>query len=642
MRRNPDELLTVATQEAKTQGKGNLKIFFGCAPGVGKTYSMLEDAALLRGKGLDVVIGVVETHKRADTEKLTAGFEVLVPLDVEYRHKLLKEFNIDAALARHPALIIMDEMAHTNAIGCRHEKRWQDIKELLDRGIDVYTTLNIQHVESLNEIVMQITGIAVREVVPDALIEQAHTIKLVDLSPVDLLKRMQEGKVYFAAQAELAMQSFFKKSNLIALRELALRYTAELINSEIELQRLNVTAQAPWISSERLLVYLDPHESSPKLIHVARRMASRLQAEWIVAYVEKNTLQKYLRLAEQLGAETIQLNGNNLVKELIGYAETRKVTKILLSKPKTSFWKNLFFANFARKLIEQSDRIEMYFVSQTDALKEEEAPSTPVKPKLHSHISSYLIASLYILVMTGINFLLYPILESDNLIMLYLLVVVLVASRGQRGPAVWASCLSVILYDFCFIPPRFSFAVTDVEYFLTLAVMLVIGQVISYLAVLAREKTLIARARERYTAELHGLSKKLASRRGINDLLNISTQYLSHNFSSDVMMLLSDDQKILSVYAYSGRNYISDKEKSVAQWVFDLKQIAGLGTETLPSSEAIYIPLQGIKEIIGVMRIKPQKSVTTFSGEQIRLFEACARQIALSLEVERLYRTAHN
>lgn len=645
-RPNPDELLTLAQEQETAQDRGKLKIFFGAAPGVGKTYTMLQDAKLRRQEGIDVVLGIVESHGRPETKKLIEDFELLPRLELNYRGKVLEEFALDQALARHPAIIIVDEMAHSNVEGSRHRKRWQDIKELIDRGIDVYTTLNVQHVESLNDIVAQITGVRVQETVPDSIIDEANIIELVDLSPDDLLRRMDEGNVYIAEQAKLATQNFFRKSNLVALRELALRFTAERVNSDLQLQRISRDKENIWATTDRLLVCISSHEDSSRLVRATRRLAVRLQAEWTAIYVESSqasanqaeqqNVYKNLRLAEQLGAQTTVITGLDVIEEIIEYAHLHNITKIIIGKSFQPRWKTWLFGSLVDKLVQRSKNIDIYIIhdKQTSAVRK-----TKHEPIRKATFHSYMLATIIVAAISAFCLSMTHYMHNSNIIMLYLLGVVLIATRGRRGPATWASIISVVAYDFLFIPPRFSFVITDVQYIVTLAVMLGVSQLISYLTVIAKEQTLAARARERYLSELNNLDKQLSSTWGLTELLKVGTRYLSDILDAEVSALVPDDKKQLYIIASAPTNarpLMSEKENSVAQWVYELGQPAGLGTETLPYSEALYLPLIGTKNTIGIIRLKPNRRIEAFHSEEIRLIEACINQIANAIEVDYL------
>ena len=648
-RPNPDDLLALAQQQESEQARGKLKIFLGAAPGVGKTYTMLQDAQRQRAAGLDVVIGIVESHGRAETQALFQGFELLPRLACAYRGKILEEFDLDAALARHPALVIVDEMAHTNAADCRHEKRWQDIKELIDRGIDVYTTLNVQHIESLNDIVAQITGIRVQETVPDSIIEQAHTIELIDLPPDDLLKRLQEGKVYFPEQAKLALKGFFSKANLVALRELALRFTAEQVNAEVQSQRLELQRDTLWTTSERLLVCVGADESSAKLIRAARRMASRLQAEWTAVYVQSPRLRlteaqeqqahKNLRLAEQLGAQTAVISGRDIVKEIIAYAQMHNVSKIVIGKQIRPRWKDLLFGSLVDELVRHSNNIDLYIIREDTPRRKFNFWQQRTRK---SSFGSYVIATGVIALITGCCLWLYPRIENINIIMLYLMAAVCFSLLGRRGPAFFAGVLSIACLAFFFLPPRFNFSIDDVQYLFTLFVLLLISQIISHLTVFAQEKTAMLRARERYLSELYNLSKQLAATWGMQNLLSIGSQYVAEILDADVTALVANAERQLYVKAYSNETepVLTEKEMSVAQWAYDLGQPAGLGTETLPHSKALYLPLIGGQRTIGVLSIQPHVAIDAFDSEAMRLLQACATQIAAAVEVSYLQEEA--
>lgn len=643
-RLTPEKLLARAQKEALKELKGKLKIFFGAAPGVGKTYAMLEDAKGRLDEGLDVVAGVVESHGRIDTDQLLQQLEKLPLQTIDYRGKNYVEFDIDKALARSPALILVDEMAHTNIPGARHTKRWQDIKELLDRGIDVYTTLNVQHVESLNDVLLQITGVKVHETIPDSILDLADTIELIDLPPDDLLKRLQEGKVYLSQQAELARENFFRPGNLTALRELALRYTAEQVNTQVLLHRQGQAAEQIWPTSERLLVCVGPGEGSAKLIRSARRMAANLHVDWITVFVdsprlhlsenERKSAMQNLRLSAELGAEAQTLTGQDLVKEIINFARERNVTRILMLKKITSRWRDFIFGSLVDELIRHSGEIEIFIVPAEENIKEQRRI---FNLNITASWMDYLQAIVIVMLCTVVNFLLYPYLQVSNLIMVYLIGVVAVAAKGQQGPAILSSFLSVLTFDFFFIPPQFSFAVSDVQYFITLIVMLLVSQLISHLTIVIKRQAQLSRLHARRTSAMYSLSRKLATQRGIDQVLQIAVKFISELFDSDVYAIMPDENKQLVIRA--GSTYIHEldsKEQSIAQWVFELGQPAGLGTQTLSYSRALYLPLTGVDWTVGVLRIEPKDASRFDASESMHLLETCVHQIALALEVDRL------
>src|SRR5262245_14883651 len=537
-RRDPEAFLERARQEEARRARGKLKVFFGAAAGVGKTYAMLEAAREQRVAGVDVVAGVVETHKRAETEALLAGLEILPPRQIEYHGTTLKEFDLDAALARRPTIILVDELAHTNAPGSRHAKRWQDVHELLDAGINVYTTVNVQHLESLNDVVAKITGIVVRETVPDSVLEQADEVELVDLPPDDLLQRLKEGKVYVPEQAREAIQNFFRKGNLIALRELALRATAERVDAQMRVYMREHAIEKVWPAAERLLVCIGPSPFSARLVRTARRMAERLGAEWIVAYVEtpgqlrlppevRDRVIQTMRLAEQLGAETVTLTGQRMSDEILAFAPAKNVTKIVIGKPARTFWKRILAGSIVDALVDGSGDIDVYVTSG----ERETEPPAKVRPRrIASEWAGYVEGAAVIAIATGLAWSMFPFFDRANLVMAYLLGVILVAMRRGRAPSLFASLLSVAAFDFFFVPPFFTFAVSDTQYVVTFVVMFVVALVISRLTIRVRDQAEAARQREQRTAALYAISRELAATRSVDDLLQISVRHIADVF----------------------------------------------------------------------------------------------------------------
>lgn len=645
-RPNPDALLRRVEQEIRQEKSGKLKIYLGAAPGVGKTYSMLQDALTQRARGLDIVVGVVESHGRHEIESLLAQFEILPKQTIDYRGKTLSEFDLDHALKRSPQLILVDEMAHTNVPGLRHNKRWQDIRELLNRGIDVYTTLNVQHIESLNDDVAQIIHAPIKETVPDFMLLIADTIELVDLPPEDLLKRLQEGKVYYPQQAELAKEHFFRKGNLIALRELALRITAEFVGAQVLLFRQGKHIQYIWPTREKILVCVGAGPESKKLIRAACRNAIRLKAEWIAVYVDRTQFQtserdlnsaiQNLRLADQLGAaETRVLTGFDVVKEIINFAHDQNITQIMIWKHIRPRWKSIFRRSLADELVRNSGEIDVYIMTGTKTPQTVPQAQTPTV-KQSPPWSIYAIAIVIVALATFINCTLYPYWKAANVIMVYLLGVMLVALFGKIGPSILASFLSVLAFNYFFIPPFYVIGVSDVQYFFTLVVMLIVTQVISHLTILTRRQAEAARSIEQQTSALYTLSRRLANTRGIDKLLETGSRYIDEVFHSETVALLPSSDHHLKIHSLSNpERTLNEKEMGIAQWVHEMGQVAGWGTDTLPFSNAIYMPLLASHGCIGVLRVEP-RTKRLLSPEQMRLLEACANQIALAVEVDRL------
>jgi two-component system sensor histidine kinase KdpD len=658
-RPDPQALLARVQAEEARAARGRLKIFFGAAPGVGKTYAMLAEARALRAAGREVLVGVVETHGRAETEALLADLEVLPRQAVAYRGVELREFDLDAALERRPALLLVDELAHTNAPGARHSKRWQDVQELLAAGVSVFTTLNVQHLESLNDVVAQITGVVVRETVPDSLVEQADEIELVDLPPEELLERLRAGKVYLPQQAEQAGRHFFRKGNLIALRELALRRTAERVDAQMEHYRRDQAIAEPWPAHDRLLVWLDLGPLGPRLVRAARRMAGRLRSDWIVAYVEqpdharqpepaRDQLTQTLRLAQQLGAEVVTLSGASPSEALLAYARTRNVAKILVGKSQRPRWRELVFGSPVDELIRHSGVIDVYVISG-EADEQPPAPSLALEPS--SPARAYVWAAAVVVCCTLLAELAHPTFELTNLVMFYLLGVLLVALRIGRGPAIVASVLSVASFDFFFVQPYLTFVVSDSQYLLTFAVMLSVALVISTLTTRLRQQAEGAIAREQRTAALYRLSRELAAVRSIEQVLAAVVQMVSETFGSAVVLLLPVREGRLQPWGTATGwwgSQISEpmvfapdaRDRGVAQWVYERGELAGLGTSTLPSAGGVYVPLRAAHGTVGVLGLKPRVGRQRLTPEQQALLDAFASQTALAIERIRLVQEA--
>ncbi|MCS6305562.1 MAG: sensor histidine kinase KdpD [Nitrospira sp.] len=644
-RPDPDALLKRVQADEARRVEGKLKIFFGANPGVGKTYAMLEAAHQQRHDGVDIVIGIVETHGRVETQALVNGLEEVPRRAVEYRGTVLQEFDLDAALARCPTIILIDELAHSNASGLRHTKRWQDVLELLKAGITVYTTVNVQHIESLNDVVAQITGVRVRETVPDSVLERADDVELIDLPPDDLLQRLKDGKVYVPEQIQHAIHNFFAKGNLIALRELALRRTAERVDQQMEVYRRDHAVVRTWPAAETIMVCVNMKSRGPRLIRAARQMAADLHAKWIAVYVqlprhlglpqsERDRLVQTLRLAEQLGAETVTLSGENVAQELLNYARSRNATKIIVGKPVRSWWKEWVFGSVVSELVHQSGEIDIYVITGAAG---EGQPLVRRTLRSTGDPSGYAYALAGVLIATAVDWLMFPYFATANLIMMYLIAVVAVAIGWGRGPSVAASVLSVATFDFFFAPPHFSFAVSDIQYLLTFGVMLAVALVISNLAVRLQQQAELARYRERRTGVLYAMSRDLAIHRGTGMLAQLAVKHLRNAFDAQVAVFLADADKRVQLQRGELLFFELDpKETGVAQWVFDHNERAGLGTDTLPGASALYLPLVGSSGAIGVVAVRPQDLGLLLDPEQLHLLESLVNQVALAIERTRL------
>jgi two-component system sensor histidine kinase KdpD len=640
-RPDPDALLERVREEETRRTRGRLKVFFGAAAGVGKTYAMLVEAQERRAAGVDVLVGYVEPHARPETLALLEGLEQLPLRAVEYRGTRLLEFDLDAALARRPMLVLVDELAHTNAPGSRHPKRWQDVLELLGAGIDVYSTCNVQHLESLNDVVAKITGIRVRETVPDSVLEGADEVELVDLPPDDLIQRLREGKIYVPQQAERAVEKFFRKGNLIALRELALRTTAARVDAQMDVYRRDHAIPTPWPVTERILVCVSPSPFAASVVRAARRMAAGLRAEWVVAYVEtpaqarlpeseRNRAAQHLRLAEQLGAETVTLTGHSVADEVVAYARQKNVSKIVIGKPAGSRWRELLRGSVVNDLVRKSGDSDVYLITG-----EREAPRPAAAPPRPSPIDwpGYALAVGVVALCTGISALAFSYLEPVNLAMVYLLGVVLIATRFGRGPSILTSILGVAAFDFFFVPPYLSFAVSDSQYLVTFTAMLLTATVISTLTVRLRERAQLARERERRTAALYAVSRELARTRGVDELVRVAVRHIGDVFSSEGGVLLPDAAGRLTPRGSARPAAATDaSEGGVSQWVFEHGQMAGLGSDTLPGARALYLPLVASRGTIGVLWVQPGNPEALAAPEQLHLLETFAAQTALAIE----------
>jgi len=638
-RPDPDRLLKRAQAEESRRGK--LKIFFGAMAGVGKTYSMLEAARHRKKEGLDVVAGYVETHKRVETEALLEGLEVLPRKTISYKNVDLPEFDIDAALKRNPSLILVDELAHTNAPGSRHLKRWRDVEELLAAGIDVYTTLNVQHCESVNDVVTQVTGIVVRETVPDTFIEKADEIELVDLPSEDLLKRLKEGKVYLGPQAEQAAQNFFQPGNLIALRQLALRYTAKNVDTQMRNFKGLHSISKIWNVGERFLVCISESPSAVNLIRAARRIASEIGAPWTVGYVEsvslrhtearKKRVSEMLHFAEKLGAEVVTLSGQDVSDELIAFARANNITKLIIGKPKRTRWQEWISGSIVNDLARKCGEIDLYVISG-----DRQALFIPSKLTAHARAFSWKNAFLALCVValcTGINLPLARHLEPVNLVMTYLFGVVWIAFRYGKRISFIASLLSVLTFDYLFTRPYFTFTMSDSQDIFTFAAMALISFLISSLTNRMRQQTEALRVREDRNRILYELLQDLAKTSTPNGLFQALIHHVRNYFKLPVVIFTPDPRKELSVRVEKLEGHeLLPNERAVAQWVYEHKQMAGQGSETLPSAQGLYLPLSGLERALGVLGVFPKDKNPFTNPEQLHLLQMLVNQTALAVE----------
>jgi len=633
-RPDPDKLL----EQAATPHRGKLKIFFGACAGVGKTFAMLSEAQRLRAQGLDILIGVAETHGRQETAALLAGLATQPSRRIHHRGRLVTEFDLDAALARRPALILMDELAHSNAPGSRHPKRWQDVEELLEAGIDVFTTVNVQHLESLNDVVSGVTGIQVRETVPDPFFDAADEVVLVDLPPDDLRQRLHEGKVYIAGQAERAIEHFFRKGNLIALRELALRRTADRVDDQMRAWRDRQGEEKVWHTRDAILLCIGHGSGNEKLVRTAARLAAKFGSVWHAVYVETPQLHRLpenqrrailsaLRLAQELGAETATLAEQAEDKAILRYAREHNLGKIVIGR--RSHRRGFNRDTFADRLAQRAPDLDLLIVALDDkpaALPAKTPDNRAFTEKWRIQLRGCLVAVLLCALITFIANQWLPDFDAANLVMIYLLGVVIVALFYGRWPSVLATVINVVSFDLFFIAPRGTLAVSDVQYVLTFAVMLAVGLLIGNLTAGVRYQARIARYREQRTRHLYEMSKALAVGRTPQDIAHTSQQFIHSTFHARSLILSPDREGALRpLTPVSG---MTPWDEAIARWSFDKGQPAGAGTDTLPGVPYLILPLQHQ----GVAIVEPSNLRQLMIPEQQRLLETFTLLVANALE----------
>ncbi len=650
-RPDPDALLARVQREEAKAKRGKLKVFLGATAGVGKTYAMLSEAREEKARGTDVVIGVVETHGRSETAALIEGLERVPTREVWHNGAILKEFDLDAALARKPSLILVDELAHTNAPGSRHPKRWQDVEELLAAGIDVCTTLNVQHLESLNDIVGQITGIRVWETLPDKVFEEADEVELVDLPPDELLERLHEGKVYVPEQALRAAENFFRKGNLIALRELALRRTAERVDAQMRDYRETRGIRAAWPAAERVLVAVGPGSDAEHLVRAARRLAAGLDAEWTALYVEtpqllrlpeahRDRILSALRLAEELGGKSVVVGGGDVPSEVLGFARAQNVTRILVGRPHRRGWRKWLVGSTADRIIAGAPDVDVVVIgaearpatlAAAVIARTREALGVP-RPKKRRW-PRYLAGVAAPAVVTIIGTAVQGAFELSNVVMVYLLGVVATAIFFGHGPSILASVLSVAAFDFFFVAPYFTFAVADTQYIVTFVVMLSVGLIISNLAARVRLQARIAGYREQRASALYEMSRELAATDSLQSIVGIAVKHVNEIFMSQVVVLLPDSTgRVRYPRGESIFGSLHGADLTIAQWAYDHGQSAGLGTDTLAGSDTHFVPLRTSNKAIGALALLPVNPRRIFVPEQRHLLDTFAGQIALAIE----------
>lgn len=664
-RPDPADLLIDARRAQQRLGRGRLKVFFGAAPGVGKTYSMLGAVQRLGRDGIDVVIGLVETHGRTETEQMLLGLDILPRQSVEYRGQdgaaapvALREFDLEAALARKPEILVLDELAHTNAPGSRFEKRWQDVQELLSAGINVYTTLNVQHIESLSDVVAQITGVPVRETVPDSVVDEADEVELVDLPPEALLERLKAGRVYVPESIRAATESFFRQGNLTALRELALRRTAQWVDRQMREYKRGKGIRAIWPAAERILVAVSPSPSSGRIVRAAKRMATGLHADLLAVHVEtprsaglaardRDRVNHTLRLAESLGAETLAITGSDAATELVTLARSRNVNKIVVGKTGQSRIREAIFGSFVNNLLRLSGDIDVYVIrgdsdadlSNAEGIGRGAGQRQRRLKTLQSRALQYTKSLGVVTACSLLGLVVFGKIDLANIAMLYLAGVVIAAVWLGRGPSVLAAVLGVAAFDFLFVAPRLDFAVSDVQYLWTFAVMLVVGLLIANLTTRLRTLADKARDRERRSSLLYAMSRELSAARDHREVATVSARHLHDTFDCDAAVLVPEAihgaLSLATIGTAGSPDWMDNeggRERGVARWSFDHGKPAGIGTRALPGSTGRYQPLATMQGKIGVLALRPRQGEFLESTPQQLLFDTFVNQIALAME----------
>lgn len=641
--RNPEEFLRRIheEEECKTNnGKGHLKIFLGFCAGVGKTYHMLEETRQAVKSGINAVIGVVETHGRKETQALLDGLTIIPRKKTEYNGISLDEMDIDKILELKPELVIVDELAHTNVPNSRHEKRYQDVEELINAGINVFSTLNIQHIESQIDVVQQITHVKIHETVPDTILEMADEVELVDLTSEKLLERLHEGKVYIPEKAKQATQKFFRKGNLLALRELALRYTAKCVDEDVLSYKQRFDIKTPWSVCARLLVGFSGSPTSERLLRMTHRMASDMGADWFAVYVQsakqqievneraRNQLDKNIRLAEELGAKVVSLSGNIIADEIINFAKENNITLIVAGLSQRSRVEEIFKGSVLNELTKKSGPIDVLIVGNDNKPK----PISKVFKIQKEDYRPYLVSFLMVAAIIILGWHVRSWGEPLNVAMFLLLPVIISSILWETRVGLFTALVAVGLFDFFLIPPYLTFRVADVRYMPSFFVFIIISLILSFLSKGIRWQNETTRHRERFLSALYSFSREIMNAGNLEEILDKASTHISEAFQSDVVILLPDENNQLQVREKQGEIVFDEKEKAVALWVYKNGQNAGKNTQTLASANWHYLPLKAEETTFGVLGFTPNKQEGFLSSEQQRLLESFANIIAMYLK----------
>ncbi|MGZ7208649.1 MAG: DUF4118 domain-containing protein [Methanobacterium sp.] len=645
-RPDPDELLRRIKEDErkKERKKGYLKIFLGYVAGVGKTYRMLSEARFLKDSGHDVVAGLVETHGRIETEELLKDLETIPRKKIKYGGILLDELDLDEVLERNPEYVLVDELAHTNIPRSRHTKRYHDVEEILDAGINVYTTMNIQHIESIKDVILETTGVEIRETVPDRIIEISDKIELVDLPTDELLQRLEEGKVYIPEKAKQAMKKFFKERNLVALRELALRYATRWVDYDMKHHLELEGIKGPWGPSSRIMVCINSRSSSENLIRLTDRFADNFNAEWFVVYVEPSykfkmefeeslQLEKNLKLAEELGGKVFRLTGVEIAGEIATFAKSKNISLIVTGHSERSRIEEILRGSVVNDIIRKVSPIQVLVVeggSDTEDTVQHEKVDQRTNLRLNNYLKPFAISLLSIILTAIICLLIRPFLEAINIPMIFIIPIVISGLIAGRRGGLFASIMAVLFFDFFFVPPFYQISVDDIRFIPTFLVLFIVGIITSFLADIVKKQVEYTRQREEFIESLYEFSKDLLVSRNVDDFLRRSGNYIRDLFNYDVVILLLDSKNDLKIASRAGDNTkFDDSDLGVSYWVFNHKRPAGYGTDTLSSSKWYYLPLTIHGSSLGVLAVAPDKSEIT--NEQKHLIESFTGIVSLAL-----------
>jgi two-component system sensor histidine kinase KdpD len=624
-----------------------LKIFLGAAPGVGKTYEMLQSARAKQQEKVDVVVGVVETHGRKETQALLEGLEVIPRRRITYKGHDLEEMDLDAILQRRPQLVLVDELAHTNAPGSRHPKRCRDVEELLAAGMDVYTTVNIQHIESLNDIVAQITKVRVRETIPDSIIDRADDVEVIDITPDDLIQRLKEGKVYVPKTAERALEHYFSPGNLTALRELALRRTAQTVDEQLLTHMQTHAIRGPWAAGDRVLVCIDESPGSVSLVRYARRMADRLRAPWTALNIEtvrslrfseeeRDRIAAALRLAEQLGGEAVTIPGQNAPEEIVRYAEANNFTHIITGKSTKSRWTEFLQGSFTHDLIGLAGEINVHVIAPRHSEQASTGKRRPRVQQRHFDIFPFAWSTLFVAIALASGFILDRFLAVQNVALVFLTAVLASAVTFGLLPALYASFAAMLAFNFFFMPPLYAFTIAAPENVVALVFFLIVAVIASNLTARVRSQAVVARQRAKTTEDLYLFSRKLAGVGSLDDVLWATAFQVASMLKVQVVILIPEGGSLTVKTGYPPEDILDEADIAAAKWAFENNRTAGRHSDTLPGAKRLFVPMRTGRGPVGVIGIDNDKEGPLLTPEQRRLFDALTDQAALAVERVRL------